>query len=54
MNKPNKREIKVIWEEVEDPDFEEHLRRIFEAILRAELKPKNQSAEESNASEPPL
>jgi hypothetical protein len=47
MNKPTKKERKVIWEEVEDPDFDEHLRRIFEAIMRGESEPKQQTGEES-------
>ena len=47
MNKPNKRELKVIREEVEDPNFDEHLRRIFEAIMRGESEPKQQTAEET-------
>jgi hypothetical protein len=32
------REIRVVWQEVEDPDFEEHFRRIFEAIVEDECE----------------
>jgi hypothetical protein len=39
MNKPNKKELKVIWEEVEDPDFEEYLQRISEIITHNVVGP---------------
>lgn len=51
MPKSNKKEHKVIWETVEDPDFEEHLRRVFEIILRDEPGSKERSAEERPSSD---
>jgi ribosomal 30S subunit maturation factor RimM len=39
MNKPKKKGLTVSWEEVEDPDFAEHLRRVFTIITSASLVP---------------
>jgi hypothetical protein len=43
MNKPNKRDLMVSWEEVEDPDFAEHLRRVFDIIISAPSAPGGES-----------
>ena len=49
MNKPKKKELKVIWKEVEDLDFDEHLRRVFETIMREEPATKTRSGDPNSA-----
>jgi hypothetical protein len=43
MNKPKKRDLAVSWEEVEDPDFAEHFRRVFKIIISASADPKEET-----------
>jgi hypothetical protein len=48
MNKPKKKDLAVSWEEVEDPDFAEHLRRVFKVIMRSDSGIEERSAEDPN------
>ena len=38
MNKRNPRLPRAIWEAVPDPDYQEHLRRVFEILLAPSQK----------------
>jgi hypothetical protein len=48
VKQPNKKELHAQWEHVEDPDFEEHLRRIFEIIMHEPVEPDNRDVKNSN------
>ena len=43
-NKASPPSIDVIWENIPDPDYEEHLRRVFEILFAESHRPFDESS----------